>query len=266
MASAHHAESALGHVRGGVLRDALYDGTGARVLADRSGTVQPAKAIKSSTRHSDSAGHLRGDSLHAASVVAGHALSDRSREAVSALVHAVAAGVLLPVGDRRGISDDDLRIILEFQAFRIAAGVARPAGTRAGSGRGARSLCDFALRRSGESRRTETGAASGIRDVPFVAGDLNVPHLPPSAAVATQSAHQRQRALLCCGAGGSRFHHQPYERKYYGLRRIYGSPVLSQVDRVGGHRLDHCCRLRTLRTGSEVPAHLSQGGTDTGAP
>src|SRR3984893_10169600 len=107
MASAHHAESPLGHVRGGVLRDALYDGTGARVLADRSGAFQPAKTVKSSASHSDSAGHLRRDSLHAASVVAGHALSDRSREAVSALVHAAVAGVLLPIGHRRGISDDD---------------------------------------------------------------------------------------------------------------------------------------------------------------
>src|SRR6202166_4564868 len=181
MASAHHAESTLGHVRGGVLRDALYDGTGARVLADRSGALQPAKAAKSSASHSDSAGHLRRDSIHAASVVAGHALSDRSREAVSALVHAVAAGVLLPLGDRRGLSDDDLRIILEFQAFRTAAGVAGPAGTRAGSGRSARSLCDSALRRSGESRRTQTGAASGIRDVPFLAGDFTLHHFPLSA-------------------------------------------------------------------------------------
>src|ERR1700751_2927357 len=141
MASAHHAESALGHVRGGVLRDALHDGIGARVLAHRSGALQPAKAVKGSTRHFDSAGHLRRDSLHAASVVAGHALPDRSREAVSALVYAVAAGVLLPLGHRGGISDDHLRIVNEFQAFRTAARVAGPTGTRAGSGRSPRSVC-----------------------------------------------------------------------------------------------------------------------------
>src|SRR5271167_1350367 len=130
MASADHAESTFRDVRGGLLRDALHHGAGARVLTHRARTLQPAKAIKSGARDSDSAGDLRRDSLHAAPVFAGHAVPDRSRETAPLLVQPVAAGVFLSLGHCRRISDDHLRIVDEFQAFRIATGAAGPAGTR----------------------------------------------------------------------------------------------------------------------------------------
>src|SRR5579864_1184689 len=124
MASADHAEPAFGDVRRGVLRDALHHGAGAGIFADRAGAVQPAEAAESSSGHPDPAGNLRRDSFDAASILVRHAVFDRSREAVSVVVHAVATGVLLPVSDCGGTGDDDFRIVAEFQTFRTAARIA----------------------------------------------------------------------------------------------------------------------------------------------
>src|SRR5579859_3280813 len=169
MASAHHAQSALSDVRSGVLCDALYHGAGARVLADRARTLQSTKTAEGRAGDPDSAGHSRCAPLHAASIVAGHALSDRPREAASLLVQPAAASFLLPFGDRRGTCNDNLRIVAEFEAFRVATGTARPAGTRARSRSGARRLRDPSRRRPGESRRSSPGISSRIRDVSLLA-------------------------------------------------------------------------------------------------
>src|SRR5579864_2160061 len=169
MASAHHAQSALSDVRSGVLCDALYHGAGARVLADRARTLQYAKTAEGRAGDSNSAGHSRRAALHAASIVTGHALSDRPREAAPVLVQPAAASFLLPFGDRRRTCHDNLRIVAEFEAFRVATGIARPAGTRACSGGRARHLRDPTRRRPGQSWRSSPRVSSRIRDVPFLA-------------------------------------------------------------------------------------------------
>ena len=83
--------------------------------------------------------------------------------------------------------------------------------------------------------------------------------LPLDLAGAAKSAIQRQRALLRRRAGRSRLHHQPDECQHHGIRRFDRCALLPQVDGTGRHRHDHRHRLRPVRPGGEVSAHLPQG-------
>src|SRR3989442_8130799 len=174
LASADHAEPALGDVRGGVLRDAIHGGPGAGVLAHCAGAFQPAETAKAHSRGADPTGDRRGNPLHAAPVVAGHVVPDHAGKAASFLVQPSAAGVLLHFRDRGRTGDDYLRVVHELQAFRTSTGTAHPAGVGAGFGSCAVGIRDSALRRPGAPRRAQTRAASGLRNVPLLAGDLGL--------------------------------------------------------------------------------------------
>src|SRR5579872_960170 len=165
MASADYAKSALRDVRGGVLRDAVHHGAGAGVFTDRAGEIQSAKATQDREEDFDPAGDLRRDSFDPASVVAGHAISHHAGKAASFLVQPAAAAVLFPVRDCSGTGNDHLRVVVEFEAFRIATGIASATGTRTGAGRSAWRLWHFAPGRSGESRRAQASVSSRIRDL-----------------------------------------------------------------------------------------------------
>ena len=84
LAPAGHAESALGDVRGRLLRDAVHHGAVARVLAHRAGTLQSAEAAEDYAGGTDSAGDPGSDSLDPAPVIAGHAVPDHAGKAAPA--------------------------------------------------------------------------------------------------------------------------------------------------------------------------------------
>ena len=86
----------------------------------------------------DGVRHPRRDSLHAAPVFAGHAVSDHAQQAASLLVQPAAAGVLLHFGHRRRAGHDHLRVVDELEVLRPRARAPDPArhGTRAGGGAG----------------------------------------------------------------------------------------------------------------------------------
>ena len=110
-----------------------------------------------------------------------------------------------------------------------------------------------------QSRRAETDAAAGIRDVSLLAGDFALHHPAAAAVGAAQGALQRERTLPCRRPCSSRLHHQPHEREHHGLRRFHGCSVLPQMDRVGRHRNDYFRRIRSVRYGSEVLTDFPPG-------
>src|SRR5262249_51059283 len=113
LARARVLEPALGDVRGGVVRDALHHGAGARAPARRLRAL-PARGPAPRDRHGlHAAGDRRGDPLDTAPVVARVALPDRPLEAAPALVLAAAAAPLLRLRDRGRPRHGDPRVVPE---------------------------------------------------------------------------------------------------------------------------------------------------------
>ena len=88
VASAGDVEPALGDVRGGLVRHALHHRAVPRIPARGLREVRPAQAARVDPPHLGAADDPGRAAFHPAPELAGHAVPDHAREAVSALVHA----------------------------------------------------------------------------------------------------------------------------------------------------------------------------------
>ena len=247
LASADHAQSALGDVRGRLLRHVLHHGAGPGVLADRAGALQPAEAVADCPQRDGGLRDPGRAALDAAPVVAGHAVPHHAQQAASLLVQPAVAGVLLPVGDCGGLGDDHLRVFDEFEVLRPRAGAADPVrpGTRAG-GR-ACALRHPEVRGPVPPRRPEPGLRLQLRAALLPAGDLPVGDCAARSSAGAEDSRERARPVSGGGADAAGLRDQSSERHHHRSRERGRRPLHPEVDGSGDYRHVRRARLRHLR-------------------
>src|SRR5262249_32589362 len=124
VASAGDVESALGDVRGRVVRDALHDGAVSGIPAGGAGEIRMASSNGVDPSDLGAADDSRRVALDAPPELAGLSVPDCAFEAVPAVVLPDSAAALLYLGDRGGAGDDDLRIVAQQPRVRARAGAA----------------------------------------------------------------------------------------------------------------------------------------------
>src|SRR5205807_4260430 len=96
------------------------------------------------------------------------------------------------------------------------------------------------------SRRAETRAATGIRDVPVLAGNVVEPDIPAPAVVPEEDSNHRSRTLPGSRAGGSRLHHESPERQHHRAGIGGRNALRAEMDGSGGDGSDHRGRVRVI--------------------
>src|SRR5262249_48948114 len=134
LASDGDVESPFGDVRSGVVRDVVYDGAGAGVLAGGLRGPRMASAAEGDSCDFGASDDHGRAALDAAPVVAGDGVPHRAREPLSTVVFAYAAVVLLYLVGFGGPRDDDFRIVAFEPRVRETTGTAAAAGNGAPAG------------------------------------------------------------------------------------------------------------------------------------
>ena len=102
-------------------------------------------------------------------------------------------------------------------------------------------------------------APSALRDL-ALSVEVVVGLLLPIAMLFTRRIREStRRALPGGGADRAGLHHQPPEREHYRHGRRRRRALHPEVDGDGGDRHDRGRRLRPVRPGGQVPAHLPRG-------
>ena len=106
-----HVEPALGHVRGRLVRDSVFHRARARVQPDGLRAVPHEARVEGRSLRHAAAGRDGRAPVHPAPELARILLSDRSLQALPALVHALAPGLLLLDRADAGLRDDHRRVL-----------------------------------------------------------------------------------------------------------------------------------------------------------